>query len=84
MPKKKKKYYYKKVKAGVKFDTEGYALFPDYKPMPYELVEFHDESNKKNNGWWTGHRWDCLYPRTNGNIIKWKYIPYEQEGGWGR
>lgn len=72
MPKEKYTPLYTKKKY-ISFDKEGWAEFPKFKPVPFELVSFQEKNGISKNGWWTGQEWDFLYKKHNPNVIKWKY-----------
>lgn len=45
-------------------------------PYPYDLCQLQT-SNKKMNGWWTGHQWEALRLKKDDKIMFWKRIMEE-------
>lgn len=54
------------------FDDNGWAEFPRYLPLEYDLVEVCDNKGRSQCAWWTGAIWDSGFRKLNIEIVKWK------------
>lgn len=66
-----KKKRIRKKRPPVIFDEEGWAKFPEYKPLEFALVEVRDKDKNSQYAWWNKSSWE-FGRRKIREVIAWK------------